>query len=83
MKKMSEICRGLKTLYLNDNKINDISPLVKFKDGEQVELIFNLEGLTLKNNNLDLKDKTTYNIIDKLVKNEKFAFDYEKNDLIK
>ena len=80
---MSEICRGLKTLYLNDNKINDISPLVKFKDGEQVELIFNLEGLTLKNNNLDLKDKTTYNIIDKLVKNEKFAFDYEKNDLIK
>ena len=80
---MSEICRGLKTLYLNDNKINDISPLVKFKDGEQVELIFNLECLTLKNNNLDLKDKTTYNIIDKLVKNEKFAFDYEKNDLIK
>ena len=83
LKKMSEICRGLKTLYLNDNKINDISPLVKFKDGEQVELIFNLECLTLKNNNLDLKDKTTYNIIDKLVKNEKFAFDYEKNDLIK
>lgn len=76
LKRLSTKFELLKALYLNDNKINDISHLVKYR--EKKEIIFkNLEILTLKNNKLDLKDNTTFDIlktyIDKL--------DYNKEDL--
>ena len=82
-KKMAKRCKNLKTLYLNDNKINDISPLVKYDENNDVDLIFGLDALTLKNNYLDLKDKTTRDILVKLInsnddKESNFTFDYEK-----
>ena len=85
-KKMAKRCKNLKTLYLNDNKINDISPLVKYDENNDVDLIFGLDALTLKNNYLDLKDKTTRDILVKLInsnddKESNFTFDYEKKDL--
>ena len=85
-KKMAKRCKNLKTLYLNDNKINDISPLVKYGEDNSIDLIFGLDALTLKNNYLDSKDKTTRDILVKLInsnddKESNFTFDYEKNDL--
>lgn len=74
---MSKICVKLKTLYLHDNKITDISPLLK--DNE--DLIFNLETLTLKNNNFNSKDKDTKDILTKLIKINNLIFDYQKKDL--
>ena len=80
-KKMAKRCKNLKTLYLNDNKINDISPLVKYGEDNSIDLIFGLDALTLKNNYLDLKDKTTRDILVKLInsnddKESNFTFDY-------
>ena len=77
LKQMSKICVKLKTLYLHDNKITDISPLLK--DNE--DLIFNLETLTLKNNNFNSKDKDTKDILTKLIKINNLIFDYQKKDL--
>ena len=79
LKKFSERCRHLKTLYLNDNKINDISPLIIYKDGKQI-IFEELEFLTLKNNCLDLKDKTTNDILHILLEYENLFMDYEKKD---
>ena len=110
LKKMSKKCKDLKRLYLNDNKINDISPLIQYSENsaydeqksitennvnsennsnnenKDTELIIDLELLTLKNNYLDLKDKTTKSILEMLIgknkdKNKKFTVDYEKKDL--
>ena len=120
LKKMSKKCEFLKTLYLNDNKINDISPLIQYSenntyaenkpvrenndDGEKKpnsennadgennsnnekegpKLIIDLEALTLKNNCLDLKDKTTKSILEMLIgrnEDKKITVDYEKKDL--
>ena len=77
LKQMSKTCVKLKTLYLHDNKITDISPLLK--DNE--DLIFNLETLTLKNNNFNSKDKDTKDILTKLIKINNLIFDYQKKDL--
>ena len=66
LKELSKKAKNLKTLYLNDNKINDIKPLVKIEENAIIP-IFNLESLTLKNNNLDEKDKTVREIIIKFV----------------
>jgi len=77
LKQMSKICVKLKTLYLHDNKITDISPLLK--DNE--DLIFNLDTLTLKNNNFNSKDKDTKDILTKLIKINNLIFDYQKKDL--
>ena len=81
LKKMKKKWKKLKTLYLNDNKINDISPLITTGDNNDIKLILELEGLTLKNNYLDLKDQTTKNIIENFIKNSDLSFDYEENDL--
>ena len=83
LKKMSPKCPHLKTLYLNDNKINDISPLVKFKEENKFELIFVLTTLTLKNNNININDEITYKILDKLIHEKALECDYEENDLAK
>ena len=81
IKKLSTICKKLKTLYLNDNKINDITPLVKYKEeGNIPELLIELTVLTLKCNNLNLKDKITYEILQSLMKNDKLNIDYEDKD---
>ena len=79
LKKFSERCRHLKTLYLNDNKINDISPLISYKDGKQI-IFEELEALTLKCNCLELKDKTTKVIFEILFENRNLTMDYDKND---
>ena len=94
LKKMAKKCKHLKILYLNDNKINDISPLTQIGDDNGIELIFQKEKkenpnielyilncLTLKNNNLDLKDKTTKDILEKIINIKEIAMDYEKKDL--
>ena len=80
LKKFSERCRHLKTLYLNDNKINDISPLISYKDGKQI-IFEELEALTLKCNCLERKDKTTKVIFEILFENSNLTMDYDKNDI--
>ena len=81
LKKITKKWKKLKTLYLNDNKINEISPLITTGDNNDIKLILGLETLTLKNNSLDLKDQTTKNIIENFIKNSDLSFDYEENDL--
>ena len=110
LKKFAQRCSQLKILYLNDNKINDISPLVVFneindndkkdnkdenkdkdknianKENQGPKLIWELDALTLKHNFLDLRDKTTKDILTFLIntnddKKSNFKFDYEKKDL--
>ena len=80
-KKWKKKWKKLKTLYLNDNKINEISPLITIGDNNDIKLILEIETLTLKNNCLDLKDQTTKNIIENFIKNSDLSFDYEENDL--
>ena len=86
IKKLSTRCKKLKILYLNDNKINDITPLVKYDDtGNIPRLIIELFVLTLKNNYLDLKDKVTYEILLSLIQNNNLNnnlnVDYEEKDI--
>ena len=79
---MSEICRGLQTLYLNDNKINDISPFEKYGEDEDKKTFpSSLTILSLKNNCLDLNDSITYNILETLINNPNLTFDYEMKKL--
>ena len=83
LKKMTKKWEKLKKLYLNDNKINDISPLVKYGENNGIELNLKLTALTLKNNNLDLKDKTTEDILRKLIGLSglgEINLDYENKD---
>ena len=83
LKKMTKKWEKLKKLYLNDNKINDISPLVKYGENNGIELNLKLTALTLKNNNLDLKDKTTEDILRKLIGlsgTGEINLDYESKD---
>ena len=81
LRKISKKWEKLKVLYLNDNKINDISPLITIGDNSNIKLILKLEALTLKHNNLDLKDQTTKNILENFIKNSQLIFDYEEKDL--
>ena len=83
LKKMTKKWKKLKKLYLNDNKINDISPLVKYDENNGIELNLKLTALTLKNNNLDLKDKTTEDILKMLIglnESGEINLDYESKD---
>ena len=84
VKRMSEKCKELKVLYLDNNKINDISPLIKY---DEDDIVFpKLECLTLKDNNLNLKDDATSNIIDKLIKlkeTKKLTLDLEDSNFKK
>ena len=81
VKKMSERFTRLETLYLNCNKISDISLLIKNND-----IIFpNLKVLTLRSNKLDIKDGNTYLILNLLIRKHEsgndFDIDYESKDL--
>ena len=90
LKKLAKKCKHLEKLYLNDNKINDISPLIKYEEGNKIDIIIDLRALTLKNNCLDLKEKTTENILKTFIEKAKkeaesrvenaFAFDYDDDD---
>ena len=84
LKKISKKWKKLIVLYLNDNKLNDISPLVTYDEKNGVDLIIKFQALTLKNNYLDLKDKTTKEILEELIhldEEKKTTVDYEKKDL--
>ena len=84
LKRMTTKWKNLKILFLNDNKINDISPFEKYNEGEyEEEKTFpsNLEILTLKNNCLDLNDNITRNILNTLINSTKLTFDFKKKDL--
>ena len=82
LKKITKKWKKLRRLYLNDNKINEISPLITTGDNNDIKLILEIETLTLKNNCLDLKDQTTKNIIENFIKNSDLSFDYEEKDLL-
>ena len=83
LRKISEIWGRLKILFLNDNKINDISSLVTYDEKNGVELIIKLDSLTLKHNYLDLKDKTTKGILEMLIllsEHKIISLDYGRED---
>ena len=79
LRKMSKKCKNLQTLYLNDNKINDISSLIKYDENNRIIPIFNLKSLTLKNNNLDERDKTIRKIIFQFI-NDQMNIDYNDDE---
>ena len=79
MKKISKKFKKIKALYLNDNKINNISPLIEINQDGSIDLILKLEVLTLKNNDLDLKDKKTKDILKMLFDKSELNIDYEKD----
>ena len=76
LKKSFIVSRDLKNLYLNDNKINDITPFLN----DERKIAIKLEILSLKNNCLNLKEKETLDVFNKLFK-EDLTLDYQKNDL--
>ena len=77
LKKLFVVSRNLKVLYLQDNKINDITPFLN----EERKIAIKLEILTLKNNCLNLKEKETLDVFNKLFKIEGLTLDYQKDDL--
>ena len=93
LKKMTNKWKRLKKLYLNDNKINDISPFEKYgedednpfekygEDEDKKTFPSSLTILSLKNNCLDLNDSITYNILETLINNPNLTFDYEMKKL--
>ena len=55
LKKMAKQCKNLKSLYLNHNKINDISPSIKYsKIGSKKENKSNNENLVNDENNVKI-----------------------------
>ena len=81
VKKLAIKCKDLKILYLHDNKINDLTPLMSYKN-DQKELIFEkLETLTLKNNSLNLKDPITNEIIIGFVQKGNLTLDYKEEEM--
>ena len=80
MKKISKKSKKIKALFLNDNKINNISTLFDINQNGNIDLILKLEVLTLKNNYLDLKDKTTKDFLKMLLHKSELKFDYENED---
>ena len=82
LKKMTKNWKRLQKLYLNDNKINDISPFEKYGiDEDKKTFPSSLTILSLKNNCLDLNDSITYNILETLINNPNLTFDYEMKNL--
>ena len=58
--KMSKICEELQKIYLNDNKISDISPLINYSKGQKF-IFQKLKAVTLKNNPFYEKEKNENN----------------------
>ena len=95
LKKLSVKSKDLKVLYLHDNKINDITPLYDYNNGEEEKenkeekkqsgttIFKQLNILTLQNNSLNLKERVTYDILVSLIENDSLTFDYNKDDLPK
>ena len=83
VKNLAVKCKDLKILYLHDNKINDLIPLIKYKDNKNYLIFENLETLTLKNNNLNLNDSVTKEILKTLTEEEKLTLDYKKSEITK
>ena len=82
LKRMTNKWKRLKKLYLNDNKINDISPFEKYGEDEDKKTFpSSLTILSLKNNCLDLNVSITYNILETLSNNPNLTFDYEMKNL--
>ena len=77
LKKLFIVSRNLKILYLQDNKINDITPFLN----DERKIAIKLEILTLKNNCLNLTEKETLDVFNKLFKIEGLTLDYQKDDL--
>ena len=77
LKKLFIVSRNLKILYLQDNKINDITPFLN----DERKIAIKLEILTLKNNCLNLEEKATLDVFNKLFKIEGLILDYQKDDL--
>ena len=77
LKKLFIVSRNLKILYLQDNKINDITPFLN----DERKIAIKLEILTLKNNCLNLTEKETLDVFNKLFKIEGLILDYQKDDL--
>ena len=81
VKKLAIKCKDLQILYLHDNKINDLTPLMSYKN-DQKELTFEKLGiLTLKNNSLNLKDPITNEIIIGLVQKGNLTLDYKGEEV--
>ena len=84
LNKMSRKCKNLISLFLEDNKIIDISPLIiyKFDENKNVLIFSNLRVLTLKNNKLDKSDKITKDILVKLNKIDGLNMDFDIKDFL-
>ena len=81
LKKLAIKCKDLQILYLHDNKINDLTPLMSYKN-DQKELIFEKLGIfTLKNNSLNLKDPITNEIIIGFVQKGNLTLDYKEEEM--
>ena len=77
LKKLFIVSRNLEILYLHDNKINNITPFLNDKR----KIAIKLSILTLKNNCLNLTEKETLDVFNKLFKIEGLTLDYQKDDL--
>ena len=81
LKKLAIKCKDLQILYLHDNKINDLTPLMSYKN-DQKELIFEKLGIfTLKNNSLNLKDPITNEIIIGFIQKGNLTLDYKEEEV--
>ena len=76
LKKLFIVSRNLKELYLHHNKISDITPFLN----DERKIAIKLSILTLKNNCLNLTEKETLDVFNKLFK-EDLSLDYQKDDL--
>ena len=68
----------LESLYLNDNKINNITPFLNDKGMIKAE---KLQILTLKNNCLDIMEEETRDVFKKLFEIEDITLDYKKEEV--
>lgn len=92
LKKFSKKCKHIQKLFLNDNKINDISPLINFSDENNKEgkIFKELTMLSLSNNtfynknedgSITFKNEQTFNVMEFLLKDLKDGFDFNENEI--
>ena len=77
LKNLSSIS-SLESLYLHDNKINNISPFLNDKGKIRTEKI---QILSLKNNCLDIKEEETRDVFKKLFEIKDITLDYKKEEI--